>query len=59
MTDKLVKAEWVAGLVTELPDGTILAPGVVTFVPAGEAAASDNWRPLKAKAPEAEKGGDA
>lgn len=47
--DHKVPALWVAGFNAQLPDGTMLVPGVtVVDVPADEAKTSTNWKPAKA-----------
>lgn len=44
----LIEAAWNAGYSVELPGGVTLAPGDTHLVSAGEAKASENWRPVKA-----------
>ncbi len=44
MSDKLVKARWVASYPAEMADKTQLVPGeTVVEIPKVEAEASDNW----------------
>lgn len=43
-----VRARWLPLWAADLADGTHLEHGGEYDVPAGEAAASENWQPLKA-----------
>lgn len=50
---ELIEAEWLPAYTVELPDGRTVNPGDRAQISAGEAAASEHWKPVKAAKPAA------